>query len=81
LTRGRHQLKLGGEYRRADLDVFYQINKRGSFTFDGTRGPWSADSSLSGNLKALSDFLAGYPSNSSGAVIVVGALQRDYYQN
>ena len=23
---GRHQLKLGGEYRRALLDVFYQIN-------------------------------------------------------
>ena len=80
-SRGRHQVKLGGEFRRARLDVFYQINKRGTFVFDGTRGPWSADSSLSGNLKALSDFLAGYPSNSSGAVIVVGALQRDYYQN
>jgi hypothetical protein len=34
--RGRHQLRLGGEYRGAPLDVFYQINKRGSFVFDGT---------------------------------------------
>ena len=80
-SHGRHQLKAGGEYRRARLDVFYQINKRGSFVFDGTRGPWSADTALSGNLRSVADFLAGYPSNSSGAVIVVGALQRDYYQN
>src|SRR5215472_17098737 len=80
-TRGRHQVKLGGEYRRARLDVFYQINKRGTFVFDGTRGPWASDASLSNNLRAMADFLAGYPSNSSGAVIVLGDLQRDYYQN
>ena len=78
---GRHQLKFGGEYRRAVLDVFYNTNKRGSFTFDGTRGPWSADAALGGNLRSLADFLAGYPSNSSGAVIVRGQLQRLYYQN
>lgn len=80
-SHGRHQVKAGGEYRRARLDVFYQINKRGSFVFDGTRGPWAADPSIGGNLKSMADFLAGYPTNSSGAVIVVGALQRDYYQN
>jgi hypothetical protein len=80
-THGRHQLRFGGEYRRAVLDVFYQINKRGTFLFDGSRGPWSADPSVNGNLRALADFLAGYPTNSSGAVIVQGALQRDYYQN
>ena len=80
-THGRHQVKLGGEYRHAVLDVFYQINKRGTFTFDGTRGPWSADTTLSGNMRALADFMAGYPSNSSGAVIVQGALQRLYLQD
>ncbi len=80
-SRGRHQLKFGGEYRRARLDVFYNTNKRGSFVFDGTRGPWSSDATLGGNLKSLADFLAGYPTNSSGAIIVVGQLQRDYYQN
>jgi len=80
-TTGRHQFKFGGEYRRARLDVFYNTNKRGSFTFDGTRGPWAGDSTLSGNLKSLADFLAGDPTNSSGAIIVLGQLQRDYYQN
>jgi Carboxypeptidase regulatory-like domain len=80
-TKGHHQIKAGAEYRRARLDIFYQINKRGTFVFDGTRGPWASDPSVSANLKNLSDFLAGMPSNSSGALIVTGALQRDYYQN
>jgi len=35
---GRHQLRFGGEYRSARLDVFYQRNARGTFTFDGTQG-------------------------------------------
>ena len=80
-TRGSHQVKIGGEYRRAVLDVFYDTNKRGSFSFDGTRGPWSADSSVSSQLKSLSDFLVGYPTNSAGATIVQGQLQRYYLQN
>ncbi|MFN0103759.1 MAG: carboxypeptidase regulatory-like domain-containing protein [Bryobacteraceae bacterium] len=79
-TAGKHQLKIGGEYRRALLDVFYDTDKRGRFVFDGARGPWSA-STASGNLKAMADFLAGYTSNASGAIIVRGQLQRDYVQN
>lgn len=79
-TVGRHQLKIGGEYRRALLDVFYDTNKRGRFLFDGARGPW-ASSSANGNLKAMADFLAGYTSSNSGAIIVRGQLQRDYTQN
>ncbi len=78
---GRHTLKFGGEYRRAVLDVFYDTNKRGSFTFDGTRGPWAADASVSASLRSLSDFLAGYVTNNNGATIVRGQLQRDYRQN
>ncbi|AFL86398.1 hypothetical protein Terro_0046 [Terriglobus roseus DSM 18391] len=35
---GRHDIKLGGEYRRANLNVFYYVNGRGTFTFDGSRG-------------------------------------------
>ncbi|MGI8743683.1 MAG: carboxypeptidase regulatory-like domain-containing protein [Bryobacteraceae bacterium] len=69
---GRHQFKFGGEYRRAVLDVAYFAKVRGVFTFDGTRGPWASDPALSGTLKALADFLAGYPSNSNGAVIARG---------
>jgi len=71
-TRGRHQMKFGGEYRRAVLDVAYFNNIRGTFSFDGTRGPWSSDSTVSSTLKALSDFLAGEPSNASGATIYRG---------
>ena len=78
---GRHTLKFGGEYRRAVLDVFYDTNKRGTFTFDGTRGPWATDSTVSPSLRSLSDFLAGYLTNSNGATIVRGQLQRDYRQN
>lgn len=37
-TLGRHDLKLGGEFRHANLNVAYYTNGRGSFTFDGTRG-------------------------------------------
>ncbi len=78
---GRHTLKFGGEYRRAVLDVFYDTNKRGSFTFDGTRGPWAADASVSASLRSMSDFLAGYVTGNNGATIVRGQLQRDYRQN
>jgi len=78
---GRHTFKFGGEYRRAVLDVYYDTNKRGSFTFDGTRGPWAADASVSASLRSLSDFLAGYVTNNNGATIVRGQLQRDYRQN
>ncbi|BDC47790.1 hypothetical protein F183_A01060 [Bryobacterales bacterium F-183] len=80
-TVGRHALKFGGEYRRAHFDVFYDTNKRGSFLWDGTRGPWAADPAVSAPLRSLSDFLAGYLSNNNGATIVRGQLQRDYRQN
>jgi hypothetical protein len=78
---GKHALSFGGEFRRAVLDVGYDINQRGTFTFDGTRGPWATDSTVAANVKNLSDFLAGEPSNSNGATIAQGPLQRLYYQN
>lgn len=78
---GRHAFSFGGEIRAAVLDVGYDINERGSFTFDGSRGPWSSDPTVTGNLRNLADFLAGYPSNSNGATIAQGPLQRLYHQN
>ena len=78
---GRHAWKFGGEYRRAHFDVFFHTNKRGIFNWDGTRGPWAADATVSAPLRALSDFLAGNPTNNNGATIVRGELQRDYRQN
>lgn len=78
---GRHAVSFGGEIRAAVLDVGYDINQRGTFTFDGSRGPWSSDPTVTGNLRNLADFLAGYPSNSNGATIAQGLLQRLYHQN
>lgn len=80
-TAGRHHLKVGGEYRHANVDVAYFSNSRGTFTFDGTRGPWSTDSSVSSALRSLADYLAGEPSNSSGATIVRGIPERSYLVN
>ena len=80
-TAGRHQLKFGGEFRRAHFDVFYDTNKRGSFNWDGTRGPWAADASVSAPLRSLADFMAGYLTGNNGATIVRGQLQRDYRMN
>ncbi len=77
-TSGKHQLRFGGEYRRAVLDVFYQRNARGTFSFDGTQGPWANDATVSNNLKSLSDFLAGKVSSST---IQVGQMQDVYYMN
>jgi hypothetical protein len=78
---GRHQLKMGGEVKHVELDAAYYTNGRGTFNFDGSRGPWSADKTLASPLRALADFLAGYPSNSNGTTIVVGNQQRVYKSN
>ena len=77
-TAGKHQLRVGGEYRRSRLDVFYERNARGTFTFDGSQGPWANDAGLSDSVKSLADFLAGYVQSSA---IVLGDLQRNYYVN
>jgi hypothetical protein len=37
---GAHQLRVGGEYRRAQIN-YYVDPGRGSFTFNGSQGPWS----------------------------------------
>jgi hypothetical protein len=75
---GAHQLRMGGEYRRSRGDVFYERNARGTFSFDGSQGPWANDSTVDENVKSLADFLAGDVQSSS---ITFGDLQRDYYAN
>lgn len=77
-TTGRHQYRIGGEFRRSRMDVFYQRNARGTFSFDGSQGPWASNSTLSDNVKSLADFMAGYVQS---AGITRGDLQRDYYIN
>lgn len=77
---GAHQLKFGGEARMAGLLVFYDSNKRGTFTYDGTVGPWASlpASQASASLKSLADFMAG--SYATG-IIVRGSTRHDYTQN
>ncbi len=43
MTRGAHQLHLGGELRLAQVDDFYQTGQRGTLEFDGSQGPWSGN--------------------------------------
>lgn len=42
-TLGRHQLKIGGEFRHSNVNQLYFSSSRGTFTFDGTRGPWAGN--------------------------------------
>ncbi len=87
-TIGSHQFRFGGEYRRSRLDVFYERNARGVFTFDGSQGPLSNASNSWGytglaplaSINSLADFLSGRvaPTNAS---ITYGDLQRNYYLN
>ena len=45
----------------SNLFIFYDSNKRGTFTYDGTVGPWASlpATQASASLKALADFMAG----------------------
>jgi carboxypeptidase family protein len=77
---GSHQLKVGGEARVSKLFIFYDSNKRGTFTFDGTAGPWASlpTATASASLKALADYMAGIPAT---AIIVRGNTHHNYFQN
>jgi hypothetical protein len=76
---GAHQFKIGGEARVSKLFIFYDSNKRGTFTYDGTAGPWAgAASTASSSLKALADYMAGIPAT---AIIVRGNTHHNYFQN
>jgi len=62
---GAHQIRLGGEYRRVNLNLAYFSGERGTFTFNGAEGPWSTnptptDLAADQNTLILADFLAGY---------------------
>ena len=79
-NRGAHAFKFGGEFRVSRLDVYYQRNVRGAFTFDGTAGPWANAGGLDQPTKALADFLAGFLGPNYGS-IATGDPQRLYDVN
>ena len=69
---GKHQFRMGGEFRDGRVDEFYHRRSLGSFTFDGTQGPWAGSNACAGSSGAatcaLADYLAGDVSSSSIAV-------------
>jgi hypothetical protein len=79
-TKGAHQFHFGGEFRKVQVDDITQDGQRGTLYFDGSQGPWSADSATASNVKYLADFLAGYldPTYSG---IVLGDAKRLVYVN
>jgi outer membrane receptor protein involved in Fe transport len=83
LVSGKHQFRLGGEFRRNYMNLLYQRNVRGSFNYDGTAytalhptNNYATESD--GTTRALADYLAGY---STSGTIVYGTLQRDIWLN
>jgi Carboxypeptidase regulatory-like domain/TonB dependent receptor len=65
---GRHQFRFGGEFRQGRVNEFYHRRGTGSFSFDGTQGPWAGSCLTADPTCALADFLAGDVSTSSLAV-------------
>jgi Carboxypeptidase regulatory-like domain/TonB dependent receptor len=83
-TKGKHQMRFGGEYRQAQLDAFYQRHVVGSFTFDGSQvvpssnRPAANPDGLDGYRYALADYLAGRTSDAS---IIQGDQKRQVFVN
>jgi hypothetical protein len=67
-TKGKHQMKLGGDFRRLRYNEIGAVVPRGRFTFNGQ---------YSNN--SMADFLLGYMSNSEGQVGAPIANFRDSY--
>jgi hypothetical protein len=40
---GKHQVRFGGEYRKAQVDTFDHFGSLGVFAFIGAQGPWFSD--------------------------------------
>jgi len=79
---GKHLLRFGGEVRQGRVDEYYFRRSLGTFTFDGTQGPWAgtcaSGDAVCANTTALADFLAGDVSTSS---IAVGNVERQVRVN
>jgi hypothetical protein len=51
---GSHEFKIGAEYRHANTDQLYFTSARGTFIFDGTRGPWTGGTSTTDKANCAS---------------------------
>jgi hypothetical protein len=90
---GKHQFRFGGEFRRNYMDLQYQRNVRGTFSFNGSATSnaaiatlvtnaggtaYATDTSVTSDIRAMADYLAGYVASSS---FTQGYLRRSIYQN
>jgi hypothetical protein len=88
---GKHQYRLGGEYRRAQVDEFYHNGALGAFLFSGSQGPWFPDfqngtgffknintGNYDFNILQVADFMAG---NVTLSFDTIGQPQRLVYVN
>jgi hypothetical protein len=64
IYRGRHNITLGGDFRKQEYNDFFQQNPRGAFTFTGAATAGKGSNSASGGSD-LADFLLGIPDTSS----------------
>ncbi len=63
MTKGKHQLRFGGEFRKAQIDSMYTTGGRGAFFFNGSEGPWNGllnNPNFDSNIASLADYMAGY---------------------
>jgi hypothetical protein len=79
LTKGKHDIRFGGEYRQGQIDAFNSGNSTGLFRFNGSVGPWASDNVSDNNVKSLADYLAGYID--SGATLATGDPTRQVFIN
>ena len=63
IYRGKHDVTIGGEFRKQEYNEFFQQNPRGTFTFTGAATAGGAGGQASGS--DLADFLIGVPDASS----------------
>jgi hypothetical protein len=64
--RGRHNIAIGGDFRRQQFNDFFQQDPRGVFTFTGAATQGTANG-LTTSGSDLADFLIGVPDTSSVA--------------
>jgi len=80
-TKGKHQFKLGGEFRQAQLDEFYHRHSVGSIDFNGSSKNWvttGLSAFQASAVSSLADFLLG---NYDSASIAIGDPDRQVFVN
>ena len=77
LTRGRHNIKVGGQLARYHLNTRGATNQRGMVEFDGSRNGLIPGGAVNSRANALIDLLLGLPIRAS---ITTGSFGRGYRQ-